>query len=114
MKQLLAEPAVRVGQLEGPQEVVGCLEVGPDRVNLVNKVLHADDAGLAEGALDDRVVRDRDALLVHLREGGLQRLVANNRGQRFLVLTPTYPSLKFGTRYRYTCSDSPLFFKKPI
>lgn len=74
MEQLLAEPAVGVGQLEGPQEVVGRLEVGADRVDLVDKVLHADDAGLAEGALDHRVVRDRDALLMHLRivrgEGG--------------------------------------------
>lgn len=72
MEQLLAESAVGVGQLEGPQEVVGRLEVGPDRVDLVDEVLHADDARLAEGVLDHRVVRDGDALLVHLkREAGV-------------------------------------------
>lgn len=71
MEQLLAEAAVRVGQLEGPQEVVGLLEVGPHGVNLVDQVLHADDAELSQGAFDHRVVRDRDALLVHLTEAAL-------------------------------------------
>lgn len=71
VEQLLAEAAVRVRQLEGPQEVVGLLEVGAHGVDLVDQVLHADDARLAEVVLDDRVVRDGDALLVHLSEPAL-------------------------------------------
>lgn len=83
VEKLLAETTVGVGQLERPQEVVGRLEVGSDRVDLVDEVLHADDARLAKGTLDNRVVGDRDALLVHL-EGrrslsgrGVQRFITN-------------------------------------
>lgn len=71
VKQLLPETTVGVGQLEGPQEVVRLLEVGADGVDLVDQVLDADDAELSEGALDHGVVRDGDALLVHLSEPAL-------------------------------------------
>ena len=43
--------------LEVPKEVVGELEVWSDGVNLVDQVLDADDAELAEPLLDD-VVRE--------------------------------------------------------
>lgn len=53
VEQLLSEAAVGVRQLERPEEVVRLLEVRAHRVDLVNKVLSADDAGLgAEGVLD--------------------------------------------------------------
>lgn len=61
-----AEATVGVAELEGPQEVGGLLEVGADGVDLVDQVLHTDDAVLAEVLLDDGVVGERDALLVDL------------------------------------------------
>lgn len=61
-----AETTVGVGQLEGPEEVVGLLEVGADSVDLVDQILHADDAELAEVLLDDLVVGEGSALLVDL------------------------------------------------
>lgn len=60
----LAETASGVAELEGPQEVGGLLKVGADGVDLVNQVLHTDDAVLAEVLLDDGVVGQRDALLL--------------------------------------------------
>lgn len=61
-----AETTVGVGQLEGPQEVGGLLEVGADGVDLVDEILHTDNAVLAEVLLDDGVVGQGDALLVDL------------------------------------------------
>lgn len=55
-----------VGELEGPEEVVGLLEVGADGVDLVDQVLHADNAVLAELLLDDLVVGERNTLGVDL------------------------------------------------
>nr|GFD58055.1 hypothetical protein [Tanacetum cinerariifolium] len=49
------------GQLEGPQEVGGLLEVGADGVDLVDEVLNADNAVLAEVLLDDVVAGDGQA-----------------------------------------------------
>jgi hypothetical protein len=66
-----AESTSRVGQLEGPEEVRGLLEVGANGVDLVDEVLDGDDAELAEGLLDDLVVSERDALLVDLSVSAL-------------------------------------------
>jgi len=55
-----------VAQLEWPQEVGGLLEVGSDSKDLVNQVLHADNAVLAEVGLNDRVVGESNTLLVDL------------------------------------------------
>ena len=60
------EATVGVGQLEGPEEVGGLLEVGADGVDLVNEILHADNAVLAEVLLNDGVVSQGNALLVDL------------------------------------------------
>ena len=60
------EATVGVGQLEGPQEVGGLLEVGADGVDLVDEILNADDAVFAEVLLDERVVGESNALLVDL------------------------------------------------
>lgn len=54
----------RVGELEGPKEVRGLLEIGARSRNLVHKILNAKDIVLAEGLLNDTVVRERHALLV--------------------------------------------------
>jgi len=61
-----AETTSRVAQLERPEEIAGLLEVGADGEDLVNQILNADDAVLAERLLDDGVVGERDALLVDL------------------------------------------------
>lgn len=55
-----------VGELEGPQEVGGLLEVGADGVNLVDKILNADNTVLAKVLLDDLVVGERETLAVDL------------------------------------------------
>lgn len=61
-----AEATVGVAELEGPEEVGGLLEVGADGEDLVDEILNADDAVLAEGLLDDGVVGEGNALLVDL------------------------------------------------
>lgn len=53
-----------VGELEWPEEVAGLLEVGANGVDLVDEILHADNAVLAKVLLDDGVVGERDALLL--------------------------------------------------
>lgn len=61
-----AEAASWVGQLEWPQEVARLLKVGTHGVDLVNQVLHADDAILAKMLLNDSIVGERKTLLVDL------------------------------------------------
>lgn len=68
---LLVETAVGAVELERPEEVVGLTEVPANGVDLVHKILDADDAVLAESLLDHRVLRDRDALAVDLAETAL-------------------------------------------
>ena len=55
-----------VGELEGPEEVGGLLEVGANGVDLVDQVLHADNAVLGKVLLNDGVVGEGNALLVDL------------------------------------------------
>ena len=71
VQPLLVDPSLRAAQPERMQEVVGLLERRPDGHDLVHQVLHADQTVLAEGVLDDRVVRQRDPILVHLAESTL-------------------------------------------
>lgn len=58
------ETAGWVGQLEWPQKVAGLLEVGPNSVDFVDQVLHADDAIFTKVLLDDGVVGQRNSLLI--------------------------------------------------
>lgn len=53
-----------VRELEWPEEVGGLLEVGAGGDDLVYEVLDAKNVELAERALNDAVVGERDALLV--------------------------------------------------
>jgi hypothetical protein len=55
-----------VAELEGPQEVGGLLEVGANGEDLVDEILNADDAVLAEGGLNDGVVGQGNTLLLDL------------------------------------------------
>lgn len=68
---LLPVAAAGVAQLERPEEVVGLLEVRSNGEDLVDQVLDADDAVPAEGALDDRVLRERGAPVVDLAKATL-------------------------------------------
>jgi len=63
---LLLETTTRAVQLEGPEEAVGLLEVRTNSEDLVNKILHADDAIAAKSLLDHVVADKRDALVVDL------------------------------------------------
>lgn len=66
------EPSAGWVQLEGPQEVVGLLEVVAHRVDLVDEVLDADDVVLLpEGLLDEVVVSEGDSLPVDLAVAAL-------------------------------------------
>ncbi len=61
----LVLPAASGGvELEGPQEVGGGLEVGANSEDLVDEILHADNALGAQSLLDDGVVGQGDALAV--------------------------------------------------
>ena len=53
---LLLEAAEGRAELEGPEEVVGLLEVGTDGPNLMDQVLNAGNALLAKAVSDDGVV----------------------------------------------------------
>lgn len=66
-----AETTGRRVELEGPQEVVGLLEVGTNSVDFVDQIFHTDDVVLAEGSFNDGVVSEGNALLVDLAETAL-------------------------------------------
>lgn len=61
-----AESTSWVAELEWPEEIGGLLEVGANSEDLVDQILHADNAVLAEVGLDDGVVGKGNALLVNL------------------------------------------------
>jgi hypothetical protein len=74
-----------VGELEGPEEVVGLLEVLAAGGDLVDKILNADDVVLAEGGLDDAVVGEGDALGVDLAVSALVDELADGLEVGFTV-----------------------------
>jgi len=65
------EATGRVAELEGPQEVGGLLEVGANGEDLVDEILSADDAVLAEAGLNDGVVGQGNTLLLDLSVSAL-------------------------------------------
>lgn len=76
--ELLAlESTVGVRQLEGPQELVGVLEVGAGSGDLVNQVLDGDDSVLAQVLLDEGVGGDGQTLAVDLGVSTLVDQVAD-------------------------------------
>ena len=60
------ETAGRVAQLERPEEVARLLEIWPHGDQLVDEILHAHDAILAQVIFDQLVVGKGDTLLVDL------------------------------------------------
>lgn len=89
-----AEATGRVGELEWPQEVGGLLEVGSNGVDLVDEILHADDAVLAEVGLDDGVVGESNALLVDLSVSALVDELADGLEVGVTVGDPWLDDLK--------------------
>ena len=67
MLELPLSPAtVGVGELEGPEEVGGLLEVGANGEDFVDEVFHGEDVVFAKCLFDDTVAGKRNALLVDL------------------------------------------------
>jgi hypothetical protein len=78
---LLLETAEGGGELEGPEEVVGLLEVGADGPDLVDKVLNAGDTILAENLIDASVVVEGNAGAVDLTvTTGVDKLAGGGAG----------------------------------
>lgn len=71
VSKLLDKSTSGAGELEGPEEAGGLSEVRSRGEDLVDDVLNADDAVLAEGGLDDGVISDGNALLVNSGEAAL-------------------------------------------
>lgn len=72
-----SKAASGIAQLEGPEEIAGLLEIGPDGENLVDQVFHTHDAVTPEMGLDQLVVGQRDALAVNLAVTALVHKVAH-------------------------------------
>lgn len=68
---LLGETLKWAGKFEGPQEVVGFLEVGSDGPDLVDKVLNAADSLFSEVLVNDGIVIERNSGSVHLAVASL-------------------------------------------
>ena len=66
-----------VAQLEWPQKVTSLLEIRSDSNNLMDQVLHTDDAKFAQLLLDDLVIGEGNALLVDLSIAALVDEVAD-------------------------------------
>ena len=56
VRSLLSISATSVAQFKRPQEIIGFLKVFSHGEDLVNKILHTDDAVLAEALLDEAIV----------------------------------------------------------
>lgn len=71
------ESTSRVAQLKWPQKVTSLLEIRPHSNNLMDQVLHTDDAKFAQLLLDDLVIGEWNALLVDLSVAALIDEVAD-------------------------------------
>ena len=60
----VSETASGSSELEGPDEVVGLLEVRSAAVNFVDQIFNAVDVELSKAGLDGLVARERDSLSV--------------------------------------------------
>jgi len=68
---LVAESTLGGAKLEGPEEVVGFLEVLSDSVDFVDQIFNTDDVELTKSLLDDFIGGNGDSLLVDLTETSL-------------------------------------------
>merc|ERR1719239_1916378 len=74
---LLPPPTSGGVQLEGPQEVGRVLEVGANGENLMDEILHADDAKLAKSSLNQVVGGDGSAVAIDLDKTTLVHKLAH-------------------------------------
>jgi hypothetical protein len=77
MVPLAVVAALGGGQLEGPQEGVGLLEVGTNSVDLVDDILNADDTNSAQSLLNDIIGGDGNTLSINLGKSALVDQLAN-------------------------------------
>jgi hypothetical protein len=75
---LLGEALLGRAELEGPQEVVGLLEVGADGGNLVDEILNGGNTVLAELTLNNGVVSKRNARSSDLAMASLVDKLSND------------------------------------
>jgi len=68
---LVAETALGGSKLEGPEEVVGNLEVGSDSVDFVDQIFNTDDAILTKSLFNDLIGGNGDSLLIDLSVSSL-------------------------------------------
>ena len=77
LKFALPEPTRWVAQLEWPQKVTCLLEIGSNRINLVNKILHAYHSILAQILFYESIIGKGNALLFNLAVAALVDQLAN-------------------------------------
>lgn len=82
---LLGEALLGRAELEGPEEVVGLLEVGTDGGDLVDEVLNGSNTVLGELALNDGVVGQGDAGAANLTVASLVDELSNHALGRVAV-----------------------------
>lgn len=68
---LVAETALGGSELEGPEEVVGNLEVRSDSVDFVDQIFNTDDAILTKSLFNDLIGGNGDSLLIDLSVSSL-------------------------------------------
>ena len=71
------ESTSRIAQLEWPQKVTSLFEIRPHSNNLMDQVLHTDDAKFAQLLLNDLVIGEGYTLLVDLSVAALVDEVAD-------------------------------------
>jgi len=82
---LLLETTTRGVKLEGPEEAIGLPEVRANSVDLMDKILHADDAMTAKSLLNHLVADKRDALAIDLTGTALVDHLADSLEVRITV-----------------------------
>jgi hypothetical protein len=88
------ETSCWVRKLEWPQEVGSLLEVGSDSEDLVDQVLHADNAVLSQVGFDDRVIGESNALLIDLSVSTLVDEFTNRLQVRVSIGNPWLDNLE--------------------
>jgi len=73
------------GKLEGPDGVVGLLEVGADGEDFFNKIFNTQDVVLGEGSRNNLVGSDGDSLLVDLKVTSLVEQLGDGLSVRVTV-----------------------------
>jgi len=89
-----AETSSRVAEFERPKIISSLFEIWSNSEDLVDQILHADNAVLAEGVLDDGVIGESNALLVDLSVSTLVDELTNSLEVRVSVCDPWLDNLQ--------------------